>query len=172
MGLSVELDIKPEISAPVDDDQNNELTQSTISYPKIERLKEEVKHWQAQVHFWQNRHDDFLNQVEQNRSGSSSTDISTTSKNKSIEAENEAARTEMKEILKTLSSLYEMRYDKVFNSPENKKIQQKLVPELLRSLRPCYNPSYNKLKEWLCALHKHRRDGYLLNKKETQGQTS
>ncbi|CAG8720206.1 14330_t:CDS:2, partial [Funneliformis caledonium] len=45
----------------------------------------------------------------------------------------EAARTEMKEILKNLSSEYEMKYDEVFTSPDNKSIQQKLVSELLKS---------------------------------------
>ena len=78
----------------------------------------------------------------------------------------------MKEILKTLLSEYEMRYDKVFNSTDNKKIRQKLVPELLRSLRSRYNPSYLKLKEWLRALHKHRRDGYLLAHTGAQNQTN
>ena len=42
----------------------------------------------------------------------------------------------MKEILKTLSSEYEMKYDEVFTSPDNKNIRQKLVPELLKSLKP------------------------------------
>ena len=71
----------------------------------------------------------------------------------------------MKEILKTLPQEYEMMYDKVFNNQENKKIRQKLVPELLRALRPRFNPSYSQLKEWLRALHKHRRDGYLSEQK-------
>ena len=71
----------------------------------------------------------------------------------------------MKEILKTLSQDFKMRYDKVFNSKENKEIRQRLVPELLRLLKPRYNPSYSKLKGWLHSLHKHRRDGYLLMQK-------
>src|SRR5581483_4127897 len=78
----------------------------------------------------------------------------------------------MKEIFKVLPPKYDMKYDKVFNSPENKKICQKLVSELLRSLRPCHNPSYSKLKKWLQALHKHRRDNYLLCQKGTRDKTS
>ena len=53
----------------------------------------------------------------------------------------------MKEIFKLLPAKFNMRYDKIFNSPENKNIQQKLVPELLRSLQPQYNPTYAQLKE-------------------------
>ena len=55
----------------------------------------------------------------------------------------------MKEIFKLLPAEFNMRYNKVFNSPENKNIWQKLVPELLRSLRLQYNPIYAQLKEWL-----------------------
>ena len=72
----------------------------------------------------------------------------------------------MKEVLKVLPTEFEMKYDEVFNSQENKKIRAKLIPEILRSLRPRYNPSYIQLKGWLRSLHKHRRDGYLLLKKE------
>ena len=68
----------------------------------------------------------------------------------------------MKEILKNLLSEYEMKYDKVFTSSDNKSIQQKLVPELLKSLKPRHNSSYVQLNDWLHALHKHRRDGVLL----------
>lgn len=78
----------------------------------------------------------------------------------------------MKEILITLPQEFEMKYDKVFNSQDNKKIRSKLIPELLRSLRPRYNPSYVQLKEWLRSLHKHRRDGHLLTMKGTQDQTN
>ena len=78
----------------------------------------------------------------------------------------------MKEILKTLSSEYEMKYDEVFTSPDNKNIRQKLVPELLKSLKPQYNPSYGQLNDWLRALHKHRRDGILLTQKGNQDRSS
>ena len=78
----------------------------------------------------------------------------------------------MKEILKTLSHDFEMKYDEVFNSQENKKIRQQLVPELIKSLRPHYSPSYSQLKDWLHALHKHRRDGYLLTQKGAQDRTN
>ena len=76
----------------------------------------------------------------------------------------------MKEILETLSSKFVMKYDQVFNSLKNKKIRQKLVPELLKSLRPRHNPSYTQLKEWLHSLHKHRRDSYLLAQKGMRSQ--
>jgi CRISPR/Cas system-associated protein Cas10 (large subunit of type III CRISPR-Cas system) len=78
----------------------------------------------------------------------------------------------MKEIFKVLPAEYNMKYDEVFNGPENKRIRQKLVPELLRSLRLRYNPSYSKLKEWLRALHKHRRDDYLLGQKGGRDQAN
>ena len=78
----------------------------------------------------------------------------------------------MKKILKTLSKEYEMKYDEVFTSPNNKSIRQKLVPELLKSLKPRYNLSFTKLNEWLHALHKHRRDGVLLTQKEAQDRTN
>jgi hypothetical protein len=78
----------------------------------------------------------------------------------------------MKEILKTLPPEYEMKYEQVFGSLDNKKIREKLVPELFRALRPRFNPSYGKLKEWLRALHKHRRDSFLLNKKGTQDKSN
>src|ERR1051325_9419155 len=58
----------------------------------------------------------------------------------------------MKEILKNLSSEYEMKYDEVFTSPDNRSIRQKLVPELLKSLKPRHNPSYVQLNDWLRAL--------------------
>ena len=72
----------------------------------------------------------------------------------------------MKEILKNLSSEYEMKYDEVFTSPDNRSIRQKLVPELLKSLKP------HQLNDWLRALHKHRRDGVLLAQKGARDRTS
>lgn len=78
----------------------------------------------------------------------------------------------MKEILKTLSPERLLKCDKVFNSPENKRIREQLVPELFRRLRPKFNPSYNQLKEWLRVLHKHRRDTYLLSQKGSQNQAN
>jgi len=78
----------------------------------------------------------------------------------------------MKEILKNLSSEYEMKYDKIFTSPDNRSIRQKLVPELLKSLKPRHNPSYVQLNDWLRALHKHRRDGILLAQKGARDRTS
>ena len=78
----------------------------------------------------------------------------------------------MKEVLKTLPSEFEMKYDKVFNRQDNKSIQSKLVSELLRLLRSRYNPTYIQLREWLRSLHKHRRDSYLLNIKGAQDQTN
>ena len=78
----------------------------------------------------------------------------------------------MKEILKNLSPEYEMKYDEVVTSPDNRSIRQKLVPELLRSLKPRHNPSYVQLNDWLRALHKHRRDGVLLAQKGARDRTS
>ena len=76
----------------------------------------------------------------------------------------------MKEILKNLSSEYEMKYDEVFTSPDNRSIRQKLVPELLKSLKPRHNSSYVQLNDWLRA--KHRRDGVLLAQKGARDRTS
>jgi hypothetical protein len=78
----------------------------------------------------------------------------------------------MKEILKTLPPELEMKYEQVFGSSENKSIRQKLVPELFRALQPRFKPSYGSIKEWLRALHKHRRDSYLLSKKGSQDRTN
>ena len=75
-------------------------------------------------------------------------------------------------MMKNLSSGYEMKYDEVFTSSDNRSIQQKLVPELLKSLKPRHNPSYVQLNDWLRALHKHRRDGVLLAQKGARDRTS
>lgn len=62
----------------------------------------------------------------------------------------------MKVVLKTLPQDLEMRYDLKFGSEENTDILRKVIPHLVDALKK-YKTSYKKIKEWLSALHKHRR---------------
>ena len=66
----------------------------------------------------------------------------------------------MKAILKTLSSEHSLKPNETFTSETNTEIRQKLVPELIKALKPRYNPSYEQINTWLQALHKHRRSRY------------
>ena len=67
----------------------------------------------------------------------------------------------MKSILKTLPSELNLKCDETFTSEANTEIHQRLVSELLKAMKPRYNPSYEQLKNWLQALHKHRRSRYM-----------
>jgi len=66
----------------------------------------------------------------------------------------------MKVILKTIPEKYHLKIDEVFSSLKNKKILTKLVPELLNSMAPRYNPSRKQIHEWLGSLHRHQRGRY------------
>ena len=66
----------------------------------------------------------------------------------------------MKTILKTLPAENEMKYDERFTSDSNNEILRKLIPELMKAMKPRYNPSYSQLRSWLQALHRHRRSRY------------
>ena len=66
----------------------------------------------------------------------------------------------MKAILKTLSSEHSLKPNETFTSETNTEIRQKLVPELIKALKPKYNPSYEQINTWLQVLHKHRRSQY------------
>ncbi|PKY60346.1 hypothetical protein RhiirA4_483938 [Rhizophagus irregularis] len=81
------------------------------------------------------------------------------------ECDNEEARTEMKSILKTLPRELNLKVEETFASEVNTEIRRKLVPELLKAMKPRYNPSYDQLKSWLQALHKHRRSRYMYRQK-------
>ena len=62
----------------------------------------------------------------------------------------------MKTILKTMPTELEMQYDLKFGSEENTDILREVVPRLVDSLKR-FNMTYKQIKEWLSALHKHRR---------------
>ncbi|RGB30460.1 hypothetical protein C1646_793679 [Rhizophagus diaphanus] len=55
-----------------------------------------------------------------------------------------AARMEMKSILKTIPRESDMKYDETFMSPANLEVQRKLVLELMKSLKPKFNPTHNQ----------------------------
>jgi hypothetical protein len=72
----------------------------------------------------------------------------------------------MKTILKTLPTDLEMRYDLKFSSEENTDILRQVIPRLVDALKR-YKTSYKQIKEWLNALHKHRRVRLLYSQRGT-----
>ena len=68
----------------------------------------------------------------------------------------------MKAILRTLPTDLGMNYGEKFTSEVNTEILRKLIPHLVRALKR-YNVTYRQIKEWLQALHKHRRVCLLYN---------
>jgi CRISPR/Cas system-associated protein Cas10 (large subunit of type III CRISPR-Cas system) len=62
--------------------------------------------------------------------------------------------------MKTMPQKYQLKVDEIYTSSENKKILSRLIPELLDSLAPRFNPSRKQLNEWLGALHRHQRGRY------------
>jgi hypothetical protein len=81
------------------------------------------------------------------------------------ESDSKDARAEMKVLMKTIPPNLELRVDEVFSSSENKKILNKLVPELLKMMAPRFQPTRKQIHEWLGSLHRHQRGRY--RKKET-----
>ena len=71
----------------------------------------------------------------------------------------------MKSILKTLPPELNLKPDETFTSDANTEIRRKLVPELIKAMKPRYNTTYDQLKGWLQALHKHRRSRYIYRQK-------
>jgi hypothetical protein len=63
----------------------------------------------------------------------------------------------MKTILKTMPSKFDLDYDQTFMSKTNVDIRKQLIPELVKSLKPNFNPTYDQLTKWLMSLHKSRR---------------
>jgi hypothetical protein len=63
----------------------------------------------------------------------------------------------MKTILKTLPTELLLKYDEKFTSESNTNVLRQLVPRLLTSMKLRYTPSFKQIKDWLSALHKHRR---------------
>ena len=55
---------------------------------------------------------------------------------------------------------FEFKIDETFTSETNDKICQKLIPQLLATMKPRYQPTYEQLNNWLKALHKHQRGCY------------
>jgi hypothetical protein len=76
------------------------------------------------------------------------------------ESDSKEARAEMKVLMKTIPQEFRLLIDEVFSSSENKKILNRLVPELLKSMAPRFYPSRKQLYEWLGALHRHQRGRY------------
>ena len=72
----------------------------------------------------------------------------------------------MKTILKTLPSNLEMKYDEKFGSEGNTEILRDVIPRLVAALKR-YNVTYSQVKEWLRALHKHRRVRFLYRQRGT-----
>jgi len=63
----------------------------------------------------------------------------------------------MKAILKTIPSDFNLEYDEMFTSKANVEVRRKLIPELIKSLKPNFHPSHEQLTKWLMSLHKSRR---------------
>src|SRR2546430_5036444 len=63
----------------------------------------------------------------------------------------------MKTILKTLPNELLLKYDEKFTSESNANVLRQLIPRLLTSMKPRYSPSFKQIRDWLSALHKHRR---------------
>jgi len=63
----------------------------------------------------------------------------------------------MKTILKTIPPDLDMNYNETFNSQSNIEIRRKLVPELIKALKPNYHASYDQISKWLQTLHRSRR---------------
>lgn len=70
----------------------------------------------------------------------------------------------MKSILKTLPVENDIKYDETFTSDLNREILQKLIPELIKAMKPRYKPSYGLVKDWLQTLHRNRRSRYIYGK--------
>ena len=65
----------------------------------------------------------------------------------SAKADSNDARTEMKALMKTISSNFKLKVNKVFSSFTNKEILNKLISELLKLMVPYFNPIWKQLYE-------------------------
>ena len=63
----------------------------------------------------------------------------------------------MKSILKTLGTEFELDYDEKFTGDSNTEILRVLIPRLIESMKPRFRPTHTQIRNWLAALHKHRR---------------
>ena len=75
----------------------------------------------------------------------------------------------MKDILKTMPKNIEIKYDEKFTSESNADIIRKLIPWLITSLKPRFNPSFKQVKGWLCSLHKHHCARLLYSRRRVLG---
>ena len=73
----------------------------------------------------------------------------------------------MKAILKTLPKDLDLAYNETFTSEANLDILQELVPQIRSSMALKYKLSYNQVRTWLAALHKHRRVRLLYKERGT-----
>ncbi|CAB4444977.1 unnamed protein product [Rhizophagus irregularis] len=65
-----------------------------------------------------------------------------------------SARGEMKSILKTLPDMLNLDYEETFMSPSNVNTRKKLIPELIKALKPNFQPTYEQITKWLKSIHK------------------
>jgi hypothetical protein len=72
---------------------------------------------------------------------------------------------EMKVILKTITPESDLNYDETFSSPANVEKRRKLIPELIKSLKPNFHPTNEQITKWLMSLHKSRRSRNSYKKK-------
>jgi hypothetical protein len=63
----------------------------------------------------------------------------------------------MKSILKTLPDTLNLDYEETFMSPSNVNTRKQLIPELIKALKPNFQPTYDQITKWLKSIHKSRR---------------
>ena len=68
-----------------------------------------------------------------------------------------------------MPSKFDLDYDQTFMSKTNVDIRKQLIPELVKSLKLNFNPTYNQLTKWLISLHKFRRSRNNYKKKGKLG---
>lgn len=63
----------------------------------------------------------------------------------------------MKVVLKTVPPELELNYNETFNSEANIEIRRKLVPELVKALKPSHHVSHDQINNWLNTLFRSKR---------------
>jgi len=71
----------------------------------------------------------------------------------------------MKSILKTLPDTLDLNYDETFMSKSNVDIRKKLIPELIKTLKPNFQLTHEKITKWLMSIHKSRRSRNSIKRK-------
>lgn len=72
----------------------------------------------------------------------------------------------MKTILKTFPEELEMKYDERFTSEENTEILREIMPRIYEALKR-FRVTYKQIRNWLQALHRHRRVRLLYKQRGT-----